>query len=185
MPYTINENNIKIKKFHLQKQIDYTQNLINELERVHNGFAEICAKFNNKVYSKRFNTAVEKLSPLLRIEYSVGQLYLNACDWNNRHYTADVGQRGYISTSYVKNDTIKIFLASKNFTDSNLILSYEKLLDNYSKFLESNKKSLEQLRKDLANIDSIIAEFADLKQRCENFTYNVSGLVRELFWLKF
>ena len=129
--YILNENNKKLYLLHLQKQIEYTNKLLGVLSDIRDDFFELCKKYDGKIYTKRFATAVEKLNPLVSVNFNIGMLELSVADWNNRHYVADVGQGGYICTSYVKEEKITIYLDMTKLGEEKLILNANIMIQNY------------------------------------------------------
>lgn len=178
--------NKQIQVIHLTKQIEYTQKLINTLNDIKESFAEVCKKYDGKIYTKRFANAVQAINPLISVDLkNYGMLELRACDWNNRHYKADAGQGGYVCTSYVKEDSIIIYLDSTALGEKSLTLKADTIINNFNKALDGRTATLNKKIDNLKNIDTLIKEFADIKSRQENFNNKVDMLVREIFSMKF
>lgn len=185
MSYTINAKNIKLNKLHIQKQIEYTQKLLGVLADIRTKFIEVCKKYDGKIYTKRFANAVQELSPLVRVDFTCSRyLELKVSDWNNRHYTADIGQGGYICTSYVSDDTISIYLDSAPLCEKKLVLNADKLIENFDKAICGRQASLQNKIKNLQNIDNLVKEFAELYNKYETFNNNLDYQIKELFGFK-
>jgi hypothetical protein len=182
--YILNENNKKLYLLHLQKQIEYTNKLLGILSDIRNDFFEVCKKYDGKIYTKRFATAVEKLNPLVSVSFNIGMLDLSVADWDNRHYVADIGQGGYICTSYVKEEKITIYLDSKKIGDDKLVLNANIMIQNYDQYLKGKQERLQKLIQDRDNIDKIIREFSEIKSKYENFVDNTDIYIREMFGFK-
>ena len=184
MSYILNENNKKLYLLHLQKQIEYTNKLLGILSDIRNGFFDLCKKYDGKIYTKRFATAVEKLNPLVRVSFNIGMLELSVADWNNRHYVADVGQGGYICTSYVKEEKITIYLDSAKLGEEKLVLNADTMIQNYDKYLIGKQERLQKLIQNRNDIDKIIKEFSEIKSKYEDFVDNTDIYIREMFGFK-
>ena len=184
MSYILNENNKKLYLLHLQKQIEYTNKLLGILSDIRNGFFDLCKKYDGKIYTKRFATAVEKLNPLVSVNFNIGMLELSVADWNNRHYVADVGQGGYICTSYVKEEKITIYLDMTKLGEEKLILNANIMIQNYDKYLIGKQERLQKLIQNRDNIDKIIKEFSEIKSRYDKFEDNTDIYIREMFGFK-
>lgn len=181
----ISELRKKENILHIKKQIEYTKKLLDCLTANRGVFAEVCKKYDGKVYTKRFANAVSGISPLFSVDLKpYGMLEMTACDWNNRGYVADVGQGGYICTSYVANEKVSIFLDSCKLGETSLVLNAETMLANFDKHLDGQLKGLQNLIDGLEKLDKTIAEFSKLKSEYETFTENTNYRIRELFGMK-
>lgn len=143
----------------------------------------VAEKFNGKVFTKRFETAMSEAYPC-RIEmgYTFGWLEFKfyVADRMVQSDTAD--KYGYRSTAYIRNDNFRFI--SQNALNADKRIIAENVIESIKKEIRYYRESADKLERELATIDTIIAEHGRILKEMAEYNRNISGTTQEYFDLR-
>lgn len=153
----------KINKLLLKKQLELTTKVKNILSNPE--IYKTIDKYNNKVYSKRFITALQKIDNHFRIEKYFSNASLCLCFYGNeRAINIKEENRGYVSAYYVDGT---FYLLNFQLDSISAELINNRLREYYIDIL----KCIEKLESTIKNYDILIEQYNLIADMYNNF-YN-------------
>lgn len=160
--------------------IDYTINTLQGTK-----FKEVLSKFDNKVFNKRFETALREVSEYIRVSkasYDEGKIYIEFYFYDRRSVSTPRPNSDYTETTYTEWDTETIGAISLDGTR----ISKANIINFLDTIIEQRLiPAREKLLNDKAELMTMVEEYNKIAEQVKIFEDEYSYEIRHRLGLVF
>ena len=174
----------------MQKEIEIMKAALLHQESI----KSVIKKFNNKVFNKKLNTALEEIDKRISIQNSEYSFSITYTAWDYTERSIQLPSlSGYNHTVYVNNNSVNIAymsLRSNRHEEPHALdeckrIRSDAIIDNINLQCDKINNQVALLESEIENIDATLKEFERIKSEQQTFINSVNYVTRQYFDIEF